>query len=291
MLSYLQGWLFYYMKNKKLIVLISILAFVVLVVVLGSTVFTVRYSSINWLSSTNKLNPEVDYSKTIEMPYGESVFFVNKSKIINNLEQKNPYLKVISVETSFPNKLVVHVCERQSLFAIEALDSENNSVYAILDEDMKVVEFMDKLTYFGLTKTQKPILIDVSQTSLNFKDTDFPLGSFFQNASLTNPLNELIYAFKQVGYDSFTAKGLFEGVSIVKSIPIGASDSSGDNYELTMNLKTKFGIDIVIRNSEKSLAEKLNIAIAAYNHQHDLGSTSGTITVYSNGVVSYTNDD
>lgn len=252
------------MKNKRLIVLISIFCFVVLVVVLGSTVFTVQKISFNWLSSTNKLNEEFDYSAGVDMPMGNSVFFVNKEEIIKNVEKANPYLQVVSVETSFPNRLTLHVAERESLFAIQLQTGD----YVVLDKEMKVLEFMDKVTYLGLNKTQKPILVDLSETSYVFNSEDFVLGEKFKYENLTKVLEKLAYSFLSINYTPFTAKGIFESISI----KIKLSE--------VISLSTRYGLEIEINDAENLLTEKLNFGIACYNDIHDKGETEGTISVY-----------
>ena len=252
------------MKNKRLIVLISIFCFVVLVVVLGSTVFTVQNVSLNWLSSTNKLNENFDYSLGVKLPLGDSVFFVNKEKVINEMEKANPYLQVVSVETKFPNKLTLHVAERESLFAIQL----QNGDFVILDKEMKVLEFMDKITYSGLNKTQKPILIDLTETAFVFTMEDFVLGEKFKYESLTNVLEKLANSFLSINYTPYTAKGIFSSISI-----------KINKYEI-INLSTRYGLEIEINDAESLLTEKLNFGIACYNEIHDKGETDGIISVY-----------
>ena len=252
------------MKNKRLIVLISIFCFVVLVIVLSSTVFTVQSVSLNWLSSTNKLKEDFNYSMGVELPIGDSVFFVDKTKIIEDMEVANPYLQVVSVETKFPNKLTLHVAERESLFAIQL----QNGDFVILDKEMKVLEFMDKVTYTGLNKTQKPILIDLSETAFVFAAEDFALGRAFKYEGLTNVLEKLAHSFLSINYSPYTAKGIFNSISI-----------KINKFEI-INLSTRYGLEIEINDAENLLTEKLNFSIACYNEIHDKGETDGKISVY-----------
>ena len=69
--------------------------------------------------------------------YGIPVFAVNKTEIINKLEKENYYLKVVNIETVFPNKLIVHCAEREELFSIKL--SEN--LYYICDLRTKTFKF------------------------------------------------------------------------------------------------------------------------------------------------------
>jgi hypothetical protein len=69
---------------------------------------------------------------------GKSLFpaFVEK-----NLEKENSYLKVINIETIFPNKLIVHCAEREEFFSIK----KNNS-------RMRVLSFT---SFAGMASTEK----------------------------------------------------------------------------------------------------------------------------------------
>ena len=49
---------------------------------------------------------------------GTSIFAVNKKNITNELEKNNPRLKIINIETVFPNKFNLHCNEREELVAI-----------------------------------------------------------------------------------------------------------------------------------------------------------------------------
>ena len=128
------------MKNKRLVILLSVFSFLVLIAVLCSTVFTVKSVSLNWL--TTRVNfVDMDNEITANVELGESVFLVDKGAIIQKLERKYPYLKVVSAEVKFPNKLVLHTAERQELYSLKI---KSNS-YAILDSDCKVLRIVNDI--------------------------------------------------------------------------------------------------------------------------------------------------
>ena len=95
------------MKNKKLIGLLIVLAFITVLVVLNSTLFTLQSISVNWLTTKCELETLKDYTMVDSIEKGESIFLVKKDKIVENLEKKYSYLRVVSIETKFPNKIVI----------------------------------------------------------------------------------------------------------------------------------------------------------------------------------------
>ena len=66
------------MKNKRLIILLSVFAFLVLIAVLCSTVFTVKKVQVNWLT-TKAIFTESDETIIKDVKKGESVFLVDKT--------------------------------------------------------------------------------------------------------------------------------------------------------------------------------------------------------------------
>ena len=133
------------MKNKRLIVILSVLAFLTVLIVINSTLFTLQGISMNWLTSKYMLQDIKDYEIAEDIKLGQSIFLLNKDEIAKKLEKSNPYLRVIQLETKFPNKLVVHCAERESLYAIKISSNE----YVVLDELGKVLELTNGSIFEG----------------------------------------------------------------------------------------------------------------------------------------------
>ena len=127
------------MKTKRLIAIFIILAIVTLIVILGSVVFTVQSVSVDFLTtriySQNITDEEI--ISTANIPYSKSVFTLEKDVYTQALEKQYPYLKVESIETKFPNKISIHLSEREPLYAININDTGD---YAILDKELKVLQ-------------------------------------------------------------------------------------------------------------------------------------------------------
>ena len=86
------------MKSKRLIALLIVFGFIALLVILSSTVFTLQSISLNWLTTRSVLAEETidTFSENVKFPMGESVFFLKKSKIVEDLEKEYPYLQVLN---------------------------------------------------------------------------------------------------------------------------------------------------------------------------------------------------
>ena len=133
------------MKSKKLVVFLIVLAFLTVLIVLNSTLFTLQTISVNWLTTKSKLDDIKDYTLIESIEKGESIFLLKKDEIKNNLEKKYPYLRIVSIETKFPNKIVIHSAERESMFAIKLADDN----YAVVDELGKVLNANENSSIFA----------------------------------------------------------------------------------------------------------------------------------------------
>lgn len=127
--------------NKRLIIIFVCLAVFVLTVVLGAVVFTV--SDIQVLAAGDN-DSEFDKAKIVTdsgIKHKISIFTVNEKKAIENIEKNNPYVKVISIERVFPNKVHINISKRIGILAMELSDGNN---YAIIDRELKILEIIAK---------------------------------------------------------------------------------------------------------------------------------------------------
>ena len=133
------------MKSKRLIVMLCVLVFLTVLIVINSTLFTLQSISVNWLTTKNQLQKFKDYEIIEDVSLGQNIFLVKKENIANKLEKDFHYLRVVSIETKFPNKIVIHCAERESLYAVKLSDKE----YAIIDERGKVLDISNGSYEYG----------------------------------------------------------------------------------------------------------------------------------------------
>lgn len=126
-------------KNKILTTVLSVLSVIVLFIVLSSTIFAVGKIEVNWLTTRNNLSG-VNSQTLVQdsnIKLGTNVFFVKKGQAIHNLEKKYPYIKIESIETVFPNNIIIHAREREEVFAISQAGS-----FLLVDSDFKVLKIV-----------------------------------------------------------------------------------------------------------------------------------------------------
>lgn len=256
------------MKNKSLIISLSILAFIVLIVVLSSTIFCLKSVEINFVSNTiNLTDKQSEIIETTDFKYNQSIFFVNKENYKKQIEQNYPYIKVVNIETVFPNKLIVNALERNELFVIKTYEENSFKNYLVLDDELKILSSTQSFTNTHLN----PILIT---TEGEFTPTNL-VG---QNLLSTN--NELIknLAVELYAYNSspLILKANFEEINL--------------NYENVGNVRIKMrsGVEIILKDAGVRLSEKFMLALSYYNELSD--KTTGRITTYVNNedkVVGY----
>ena len=140
-------------KYKKLIITLGVVLGVVLVcVILNFTLFSLQTVEVDFKNEpmifTDESKDSISNNSAIKK--GTSVFVLSKKEITNQLERDNPYLKVINIETVFPNKIIIHCAEREETYAVKASETK----YFICDADFKVLNITT--TYYN--EQYNPIL-------------------------------------------------------------------------------------------------------------------------------------
>lgn len=125
-------------KHKKLIITLSIvLGVLVIALILNFTLFRITSVEVDFRNIpqifTEESKESIKDDENIKM--GNSIFTVSKKNLSSSLEKRYPYLKVVNVETVFPNKVIIHCAEREETYAVKA----NDTKYFICDADFKVL--------------------------------------------------------------------------------------------------------------------------------------------------------
>ena len=242
--------------NKRLIVLISFFAFIVLIIVLSSTVFSLRTVQVNFLSTTNYLENEIDIISSANFSYGESIFFIDREVYTNEIEQNNPYIKVVSLEVVFPNRLIIHAVERNEMYAFKLSDNS----YAITDDELKVLSikpvFVNTTENAILVNSNLSILVssvvEGAVLPINVTDTKFLTDfSYYSQewdnhlASLRGNIKEIILHYEQ-----------------------------NDSFKVLM----RQGVEIIITKQHIKLNEKIQTAYSVYDNPN-IDRTKGIILV------------
>lgn len=127
---------------KKIIICISsIVGFIGVIVILFFTLFALNNVSVDFKNETVMFQDELTQNEIIQagdFPNGACVFFINKQLNVEKIEKMHPYLKVINIETVFPNNFIIHCYEREELFAVQFDEKK----YYICDEEFKILRIL-----------------------------------------------------------------------------------------------------------------------------------------------------
>lgn len=265
------------MKNVRLIIILGVFVFITTIIVLCSTVFTLNTVELGWLSTTkvlsDKTNTEIIESG--EFKNGESVFLINKNKYKQNLEENNPYLKVVNMEIKFPNKLKVTVSEREELYALKVVNEKSASgfSYVFLDYDLKVLKITDNQV---IPNQQNPAVLTIQ--NLEYTVDDFSAGKF-TNLPVKNMLTSLGYMLSSTGYTNKLSKALIKTIDLKVDV------------NTLINIQTTYGLNLKILKAEENTSKKFLKALSVYEYFHTNHPevNAGDITVFEqNGVVQAT---
>lgn len=250
-------------KNKTLALVLGILFALVLVVALGQSVFRVgkvelvAHTTTNYLSTLN----ESSVLSSSKLSKGKSVFLLDRDEYAKNLEQAQPYIKVLSIEVSWPNVVKFHYAERTELYAI----SLNDDAYAYVDAEFKVL----KVSKSSFVSTQQNcIKLDIS---LNKSSSEIEPGTFLDKTEFGDFLN-LKDAYSELGYSQSQMKAMISSIT---------TQNNEDGHTIVM--QTFLGVKIQILNSGYYTPQKVALAYSMLDTLDPTEYCTGTIYVFKNG--------
>ena len=128
--------------NKKLVILLSCLAVIVVIVICMSIAFTIDEVNVK---TTNGLTIDEEVINDIILDSGivahSSIFGLEESTAISNIEKMHPELKGISIERKFPNDVYINISKRIPILSVAISDGS----FALLDRELKVVEIVSEV--------------------------------------------------------------------------------------------------------------------------------------------------
>ena len=259
------------MKDKRFIIAILVLGVFVVLAILATTVFTLRKTELNWTTTTlvydTEQNDEILASAEFNM--NQSIFFVEKETYVKNIEEAYPYIAVESVETVFPNKLVVHVSERQAVFALTLDDS----TYYLLDDTLKVLE---QTTSVDFSSNVSAVLLHVENTSL--EESDIVVGKTLTKLKEYDSISLLGNSLSRMNLDNLSQRAWMSSVELEQG-----------TTRVTLTIATDWGLVLQLENAENNFFEKLYKAYSLFVTYHDANppQNQGTILAYdtTSGVV------
>ena len=236
--------------RKKLLITLSILfGFVAVLLILFWTLFGLSSVSVQYHSTKDNLtisNSEI--VKAGEFRKHASVLFEGKKKSIKKIEkfasenENFAYLRVLNIETKFPNKFVIHVSEREELFSVAYGEK-----FLICDRDLRVLRIMD-----GYTSSEtNPILLE----DLTIQNSDVKVGDFLlvEDKSIKN----LYGAFLRNNQSLAMQLGHYKKMQISSY-----EDAITHENFFALSMETFSGRKFVIKNIDFALNEKVQKMLA-----------------------------
>lgn len=236
------------MKHKKLIIILSCTIFTLLLfVILLFTLFRLNKVELNFKNQTTIFSTQEmqeNIIKTGKFSYSLPIFSANKKQIIKRLENENSYLKVINIETVFPNKLVVHCAEREELFTIKIGDN----LYYTVDEDLKI---LTTSTSFNSTQTNSIYLENVEVLDKTAK-----AGEFLHLYNAEEIIKNISTAF------AYNNKTIADVKAMFKSIKVSYENNFFTGLpEVVLRFVTFDNFSIKIDLPKSHLIEKCNLML------------------------------
>lgn len=201
------------LKNKIIILSSFAVAVLITATILLFTFFALDASKVevNFLNASLHEQDNTFAAALLEsgqIKNKSSVFFLNKKKATDLIEKAHPYIKVVNIETVFPNSLKINIAQREELFAVK----NNLDHYSVMDADFKVLRVLSQSEYNLLE--QKPILVEFAGSHL----INLSAGAFVPNTEETLLFNNLAKSFLIQSRDVVEQKTIFKKVVLLNNL-------------------------------------------------------------------------
>lgn len=260
-------------KNKKICIFGCILGAVILVLlILMFTVFALKNIEFKAHNATDILTSSEAKQDVVEMgglKLNSSVLFLNKQKVINKIEKNAPSLKIINIETKFPNKIVIHFAEREELFAIKCSEER----YIVTDADLKVIRIVENSDDGYSSSRKNPILV----TGLTIQNLNAKKGDFIKIKDNEEILKQLSASFLLNNRDVVEQKSLISKINF----------KSDQNHEIISGEGVYFEIvdfndfSCNIYSPSLDLTQKINVYLSGMPDVMPLYFTSHYMEIYT----------
>ena len=230
------------MKKKLIIASSFLVVLIALIITLSFTVFSLKTVEIDYRTSRTALMQveDDDIISAGEFKLGSPVLFHSKKEYKEKIEGLNPYIKVINIETVFPDKFVVHICERQEVYAVEY-----DGGHYICDEDLRVLKVDEEYT----SNNSNPILLNFE----NEFDKTYQAGDYIEEEnpeiyhslfSLNRPLAQQQELIESISLSSQHDDNINQDVKVAAVKFFSGQTVKIVNYVYGLDAKVKMMMDV-----------------------------------------------
>lgn len=251
------------MRNKRLIILFSVLLSITLLVVFNSVLFSVQHVYASCLNVENSVY-ESKVLSSHKIKNGSSIFFVDKAKVTKNVEQATGYrVKVLNVEKSFPNRIYINYVEVKAYAHVKS----GNTEYYI----------GNNMTVMDTAEGETTVELILGNDDCKFENGETFVYTSPSGINAAEALSQIINGYESCGPE-YTHN---QFVGLIKCI-----DLSGK----FIRIQTIDGIAIEIINAQ-SLAKKVRFAVSVLKNSDDILKTEGTLIITGEQTASYRKPD
>lgn len=265
------------MNRKRRYIILGVISVVLItLIVICSTVFTVKDIRINFLEVPNNLTEESVYSQIVNtnsIKFGNSVFLYDKNDSVEHIEKNVSYLKVVNLEIEFPNILAINCVERRECAYIPITNSIG--MYAICDKEGKVLRTsnneVSNLTKFDIVNPISNVLVGtfinnetINKSLMLFQQFEYisTLGAsaniFFQSITIEDRYStqEGVYDIKCITRDNVTINFIKANESLVSKLSKFLEVYGYDGVDSQISANSI--VDIYIDGQGKTRADVIN---------------------------------
>lgn len=237
-------------KTKRIVISVSVLMVIVAVLVaLSFTVFSLKKVEVDYRTSHKNITlTDEEIVDGGDFSFGASVFFHGKNGYSEKIESLSPYIEVVNIETVFPSTFVVHIAERQEVYAF----SYNNATF-ITDQNLRILR-------------QEQNFISTRENAMLFEDAliaekDYQVGDYLEIENFIDIYSALFECNRT----------LTEQISLISSIKlVDEFDDAVNQNQTTAVLKLFSGQTVQIKNATYGLKYKLNMFLSVYSNLYSL---------------------
>lgn len=267
-----------------MIILFSILAFVMVLIVLNSFVFSIQEVRADCLNSlNNELCDRVIAASDIKL--NKNILFLSENKAIENINSQMPEeVRVINIERKFPDKVWIHFVKLVPVIALE----KGNGDFVTCDNNLNVI---------GSAVSGSSLLLDASVDAVdkNIDSEVRPVVLARVGGNIVNPTpkaalalsdaNSLIALRSVVDTVNRLDYREYDFVRLLREIDMTHYDDAVNPViYLKMRESGARSITIEIQNTKKMLLQKVQHSISAYEQYlaDKLTFSTTNWTVYNN---------
>jgi len=208
-------------RKKRLIILSVILSVALILVILASTLFTVKSVRVEFKNKRYVLDAELVSDNQIidsaKVQMGSSILFSSVKKYEENIEKNIGYAQVVKIERVFPNSITLHIAERTPVVLVYGGDG----MYYVLDRYLKVLRVSNYSSLYEINGEK-----DCPTLSMDgLKVDECQMGDFIENETLQSVLMNLFNALHG-NRDSFT---MFSNLSV----------TTNESFDVVITLKAR----------------------------------------------------